>query len=473
MRLVWMAVSAVICSGHASPPLYGEPAGTRPLLPLVRPVSICPAAALGRLGQSDHPFTALAMAWPLPARLVQSLASADIDDALIDPARHLVYRGAFRLPGPSGDSSWEYGGEALACYPGGDPTGPDDGFPGSLFGVGHDWHKHVSEISIPVPVISPSKNVGDLNVARTLRAFRDVRAGVGKLNILQEIVHVGMECLPPQGEQTSGKLYLCWGQHMQDEEERIASHMWCELDLTAPRGAWWVGKYSPYSVNDYMFEIPEAWAAANTPGMRLATGRFRDGGWGGQGPALFAIGPWLHGNPPPDGAVLDARPLILYSSTATDEPPYHTMRNYHHSDEWSGGAWLTTPAERSAVVFVGTKGIGDCWYGLPDGTRWPDQPPFPEDPEGLRGWWSTRFVGQMIFYDPRELAAVAQGRMPPYQPQPYATLDIDRYLFVVKGPQQKEHVRAAAFDRQRGLLYVVEPLADGDNPIIHVWSVTD
>jgi len=60
-----------------------------------------------------------------------------------------------------------------------------------------------------------------------------------------------------------------------------------------PTRAWRVGSYSIYSVNDYMFDIPTNWAAANTPGMLLATGRYRDGGWSGQGPTLFACGPWL------------------------------------------------------------------------------------------------------------------------------------------------------------------------------------
>ncbi|MBM3498872.1 MAG: hypothetical protein FJX74_09400 [Armatimonadetes bacterium] len=383
----------------------------------------------------------------------------------------LVYRGAFRLPGPSGGSSWEYSGDALTYHPTGDPSGPADGYPGSLFGIGHDWEKQVSEIDIPVPVISPGKRLADLPRARTRRPFRDVRAGVGQLERLQEIPRVGLEYLPPQGAQTSGKLYLCWGAHFQEDPEyRVPSHMWCDVTLDGSRGAWRIGSYSPYSVNDYLFEIPPAWASAHTPGLGLATGRFRDGGWGGQGPALFACGPWNHGNPPPDGAVLDATPLLLYSSTATDSPPYHTLTGYHHSDEWAGGAWLTT-GDRSAVVFVGTKGEGDCWYGLPDGTVWPEEPPYPPDPLNQRGWWSTRFVGRMIFYDPDDLAAVAAGTREPFEPQPYAALNLDPQLFAVRATQQKHHVGDVCFDRARGLLYAMEPFADGERPLVHVWSV--
>jgi hypothetical protein len=281
-----------------------------------------------------------------------------------------------------------------------------------------------------------------------------------------------MAYLPAQGAQTSGKLYLGWGQHFQEDPDlRVASHMWCDVTLTNPRGAWRIGSYSPYSVNGYLFEIPAAWADAHTPGLRLATGRFRDGGWGGQGPALFACGPWNHGNPPPDNAVLDAAPLLLYSSTATDVPPYHTMADYHHADEWAGGAWVTA-GDRAAVVFVGTKGTGHCWYGLPDGTVWPEEPPYPPDPLGQRGWWSTGFVGRMLFYDPDDLAAVAAGARAPHEPQPYAALDLDADLWAVGSLQQKHHVADVAFDRARGLLYVLEPFADGEKPLVHVWAAS-
>ncbi len=383
----------------------------------------------------------------------------------------LEYVGAFRLPEASGGSSWEWAGDAMAYCPTGDSDGPDDGFPGSLYGIGHDWDKQVSEISIPVPVLSAGKRLDDLHAAETLRPFTDVRAGVGQLHLLQEMPRVGMECLPAQGSQSAGKLYLCWGAHYQEEAERVASHMWCEMDLTGSHGAWWVGDHSPYSVNDYMFAIAAGWAATNTPGKRLATGRFRDGGWGGQGPCLFAIGPWNHGDPPPPDTKLDAVPLLLYSSTATDEEPYHVMDEYHHADEWTGGAWLTA-GDKAAVVFVGTKGTGDCWYGLPDGTRWPDEGPFPDDPEGMRGWWSTGFAAQMLFYDPTDLAAVAKGARQPWEPQPYATMDLDDRLFAVGGAQEKHHVAAAGFDRERGYLYVFEPLADGDKCLVHVWRVS-
>lgn len=372
----------------------------------------------------------------------------------------LIYRGAFRLPaGASEVKSWQWGGHAMTYYPEGDPEGPDDGYPGSIFAVGHAWQHQVSEISLPAPKISAVKNLNELNTAVTLQAFRDILA-VSHL----EIPRSGLEYLPKQGDQKTAKLHFCWGYHMQEDPPAL-THGWCELDLTNPgiQRGWYLDGYSTcirnMSTNDYLFEIPANWAAEHVPGKRLATGRFRDGGWSGQGPSLFAIGPWNQGNPPPPGTALESIPLLLYTSTCDFDEENRTMNNYHHSDEWPGGAWLTA-GSKAAVIFAGTKGIGDCWYGNREGPCL--------DCED-RGWWSTGFVGQIIFYDPADLAAAAAGDMQPYEPQPYAVLEIDEYLYNINSTQQKEHLGAICFDRAGGLLYVFEFRGDGDKPLVHVW----
>ena len=78
---------------------------------------------------------------------------------------------------------------------------------------------------------------------------------------------------------------------------------------------------------------------------------------------------------------------------------------------------------------------------------------------------------QIIFYNPADLAAVARGEAEPWQPQPYAVMNIDEYLHRIESGQQLHHVDAAAFDRDRGLLYVFEPLVDEEKPLVHVWKV--
>jgi hypothetical protein len=379
---------------------------------------------------------------------------------LVQPG-DLVYAGAFRLPDGPEEIGWTWSGEAMTYYPGGDPSGPADGYPGSIFGTGHNWNQWVSEISIPMPVDSPAKNLSNLNTATTLQAFHNVRGSLFD-HLDFEIPRAGLAYLPKQGTQTTGKLHFCWGQHMQ-EGGQVVSHGWCELDLSNPQpaGAWYMGDYSNYSTNDYLFAIPRTWAEANTPGKYLATGRFRDGGWSGQGPSLFAYGPWQAGNPPPTGTRLQATPLLLYDDSNTGGS--RTMTNYQHADEWSGGAWLTA-GDKAAVIFVGTKGQGDCWYGNADGPCL--------DCED-RGWWSDRFVGQILFYDPSDLAAVARGEMGTWEPQPYAALEIDDVLYHIGSSQQKYHLGAASFDRERGLLYIFEPLVDEEKSLVHAWRVEE
>ncbi len=391
---------------------------------------------------------------------------------LIQPT-DLVYQGAFRLPAitdqGSEKKSWSWGGTAMTLYPKGDPGGPSDGYPGSIFGTGHEQYQFISEVNIPIPVISNSKDLSELNTAETLQEFTDIRVGLfGEL----ELPCVGIEYLPKQGEQTKDKLYYTWGQHMQ-ELDRGPSHGWFDLDLSNPNraGPWSIQGQIKYNTTDYLFEIPSNWAVENTPGFRLGTGRFRDGGQGAQGPALIVYGPWNQGNPPASGTELSNRPLILYSSVYDDPEGVHAMKDYHHSDEWSGGAWLTKD-DKAAVIFVGIKGQGKCWYGFYDGTVWPEEPPYPPEGPGQRGWWSDSFTAQIIFYNPSDLAKVARGELEPYEPQPYATLNIDDYLFN-RPTNEIQPFGAVSFDREHGILYAFEFRGDSeiDNPLVHVWKI--
>jgi hypothetical protein len=391
------------------------------------------------------------------------------------------YKGVFRLPDTSGGSSWEYAGYAMTYYPGGDPSGPSDGYPGSLYALGHDHHQLISEISIPVPIISASKNTSELNTATTLQVFSDITNDLfGDL----EIPRAGIAYLPAQGDQTSGKLHFCWGQHFQNFEP---SHGWCELDLLNPEtaGPWHFGPYTNYVTNDFLFDIPQAWASLNTPGQMLVSGRFRDGHWGGLGPALFAYGPWNDGTPPASNATLSSiTPLLLYGTqeaggieiTLSDTMK---MTGFKEADEWSGGAWLTSGTQ-SAVLLAGTKATGNCWYGFANGvvyptdsdaTEFPDVPDWPYDD---RGWWSEEINGQFMLFDTDELAKVAAGTLNTYDPQPYATLNIDSYLYDPGFDlnQGKRYLLGGiCFDRENGLLYVFERNADDDKGLIHVWQL--
>ena len=481
--LVLLVLMAIVAAAGCAPSESSAPAPPESTAPDARRPSQADAdrAPADDVVASEGHHAGTGPASPAaPAESVSSGTAAAPEKAAAAPAADtvrlqpadLVYRGTFRLPGPSGGSDWTWCGDALAYRPDGDPEGGGDGYPGSLFGFGHDHQHFVSEISIPAPVVSKGKVLADLPTAKTLQPFADVRAGHFAD---YEIPRAGLAYLPPQGDQTSPKLYFSFGQHMH-ETFKGPTLCWCEPTLADPKtaGPWRLGEFTEYVTADYLFPLPKAWADAHAGGLRLGCGRFRDGGQGSMGPVVIAFAPWQHGNPPAADTQLKAVPLLLYSSVYDEPDQQHTVRDYHHSDDWAGAAWLTD-GTKAAVVFVGTKGVGKCWYGFANGVVWPEEgpwPPVPPFPNDQRGWWSTEFVRQMLFYDPADLAKVAAGTMKPHEPQPYAVMDLDPVLFSIKGKQQTQKVMACAADMDRGRLYVFERNADEDDrALVHVWEV--
>jgi hypothetical protein len=98
-----------------------------------------------------------------------------------------------------------------------------------------------------------------------------------------------------------------------------------------------------------------------------------------------------------------------------------------------------------------------------------------------KGWWSSRWDAQIMFYSPEDFASVQNGTMQPFEPQPYAVLDIDEQLFLDPpaetevdcgaGNQRKCRLGEVAYDRERRFLYILERFADESKPVIHVWQV--
>ncbi|MCL4691612.1 MAG: hypothetical protein KJ060_03775 [Candidatus Hydrogenedentes bacterium] len=440
------------------------------------------------------------------------VVTASAQSVLVEPS-DFTYLGAFRLPGGEDrPQTFAYGGGAMTCNPNGDPAGAVDGFPGSLYVMGHvrlpygelpDGNQ-IAEIGIPAP--ARSRDPGALPQAEFIQPFRD--AAQGLFTEYAEIPRTGMEYLDTP--ETGPQIHLAWGQHFH-EDAQGPTHAWISPNLAAPapQGAWYIGDYSLYSVNDYLFAIPEAWAAAHTKGRLLGTGRYRDGGWSGQGPALYAYRPWNDGGTPAaPGTHLEATALLQYqSSQASEDVVARSLQGYQHADEWEGGAWLTTTTGKTAVLFAGTKGTGaKYWYGWvnPAGPEVPcietafvnDFPtcrqangtPCPaadlsgcDGHNDYRGWWASRMTAMIILYNPDDLARVADGEMEPWEPQPYARLGIDNQLLLNPagiepemlgtGVQRRYRVGSVAYDRERDLLYILEPFADNTKPVIHIWRI--
>ncbi len=376
----------------------------------------------------------------------------------------LRYLGAFRLPpdGAGEENAFSWGGEALAFNPGG------DGGKRSLFVTGHNWHTRVAEVSLAAP--SLARATGELNESRLLQGFADIRGTLfDRWNL--EIPRVGLEVL-------DGTLFFCWGAHF-EEPVPWGTHGARSTDLTlpAPGAVCRIGGESlVYAANDYLFAIPAAWRD-RFGGRDLATGRFRDGGWGGMGPSLFALRSADILSAAPDGAIPAAALLRYDDSYGGDEGDRLSV--YSHADSWSGGAWADTPAG-SAVLFAGTHGFGKTWYGFANGVEYPlggneDEvyPEVPEWPYDQRGWWNGDFRPVLLFYDPARLAAAAAGDITAGAVQPYAMLDLSALMLRSKSPLDMQLLGDMALDAASNVLYLLELFADGDRPVVHAFSLMD
>lgn len=435
----------------------------------------------GFLSETDHVFSGPAALSPINLQKNSinqspSTKSSEPSDKASAATRiqpsDFTYLGAFRLPDGTGDYGWGYGGHGLTSYPSGDPGGADDGYPGSLYAHGINTRNYVGEISIPAPKKIVSGDLTPLNTATQLKPFTDLTTGVFANYEVTPLV--GDVCyLPKQGQQTTDKIYFSLAEWLVGEA--YPTHAMTELSLskTDVKGPWQIGSYTDSETTDYLFRIPASFANQYLNGYRLATGRFREGSWSGSGPTIFAIAPWLDGNPPPKNAQLSHITRLLQYEREY-EGGTHILNNYTQADMWTGADWITA-GSKSAVVIAGTKGRGNCWYGFANGVVWPDEPPYPpipDPPYNDRGWWTDSFEAIMIFYDPDDLAKVARGEMEPYEPQPYAEMKLDPYLSRSFEAKEKYHVQTVAFDEVHGFFYLIEYLADNDKPLIHVFKVS-
>lgn len=404
--------------------------------------------------------------------LNQSTLAYPANQNLIDPFSDLEYQGTYKLP-----PAFEWMDGDLAYYPFGDSSGTDD-HPGSIFCPGIPTLHLVAETSIPEPIIS--NDTSQLSTAAIIQDFADVKSpnvndGGGALP-----KGPAFEWLPQQAGQTQGYLYNCFGDFYQVDGNRLNSFGASDIGLSNPnaQGGWYLGDTIPYSQPDYMttvgfnFEIPFA-----LNGHKIIAGGSRYGDWH-RGPTLVAYGPWNDGTPlPGNNTLLDHTNLLMYENS------YGTnwLNGFQEMDEWNSGAWLSTGG-KSAVVIAGLKGFGESWYGYYNGEIIDALYciPTPSEPED-HGPRQSRFEPVLLFYDPSDLLAVANGTMQPYEPQPYASLNIQNCMIIPNSNDPRYDwygPGGMAYDRQRGYIYIIERFSNptlniSAPPVIHVWKIKD
>jgi hypothetical protein len=383
----------------------------------------------------------------------------------------IVYEGSirpFHLGGGSNETFY-YGMAGFTFNPNGDPNGSKDGYPGSLFAIGHTYGELVGEFGIPSP--KKSNNFDDLPVGEMLQGLGDLAnfsairsaiesyteaAGDGSLTIdtLDGLVYVrGKERADDRIFWTVNKYYNAG--HVNHPSIGM-SHP--NTGNPQAKGVWRLGPsgdatFHAKSYSDYLFRIPRDWADQYVGGKFLAAGL--SGGPMNQsyshGPALYAFAPPNPNDSPSMGASLDAQILLRY-------PPHEgKYPGWTECDVWDGGAWVEAGG-KSAVLFVGTKGLGSVRYGEPTS----------DSCHGGKGYHCDPYEGQIVLYDPDELAEVAQGKKEPWEVLPYAVIsesELDLPFENCGGGLSE-----VAYDPVSKKLYIVEHIPGGKVPI-HVFGI--
>lgn len=290
-------------------------------------------------------------------------------EQLIQPL-NFEYKGAFKVPIESTPSSWAWGMndstvQSLTYYPGGDKSGPNDAYPGSLFGGGHVYQKAISEISIPVPVISKDHKPAALNRATTLQPFADITGGLMTKIPVDGQGSVTVHYLPGTPEKLMWVGYQAY--NVSGCDVTPYTFGWSDLTLSSPNaaGLWKMKTGTPGSTAKSMMTVPE-WFTESDPaikGMTLGVWRSRPGGLCTSfGPSLYLTNPRSAGPNPPNKTEFKDVYALGYSSTeeAYQYAPSHGSQSYpgyQAGDNWGGGAFLEA-GNRRALVFVGTKALG-------------------------------------------------------------------------------------------------------------------
>ena len=380
---------------------------------------------------------------------------------------NFVYMGAIRPEfGDDGNSRFGLGGWALAFRPDGDAKGPDDGFPGSLYMMGHRHHQLIAEISIPRPFVSTGKQINDLPEAKILQPFADITSG-----LRSQMTNGSSEPFEIGGMFVSGnRLHWTLYKYYNVNQVDYLSHGLSSVDLSnrAIRGLWHLGPqnssdpaWHSYKHAGYICDIPQDIADKYLggrnlmSGLQISTGRQTSS----QGPALFAYK--IDNENLPQGGSLDALPLLWYPMNAE-------MAGHHPTDSWQGAAWLKV-GDKQAIIVVGRKGLGPVYYGMPREGECYD----------YKGYHASSYEAQMLFYQPEDIIRGAKTRVPD-TPTAYRWDantpggSFDRFTY----QKCRKELGGMALDRTNSLLYISEinaGFSDANEweeiPLIHVFKV--
>jgi hypothetical protein len=355
----------------------------------------------------------------------------------------LKWTGAFRLPaGNFGDSSFNFGGWALAYYP------PND----SLYIVGHDHQQSVAEISIPGAV--ETRSLGELPTATMRQPFADPTEG--RRPQVDDYPRTRIGGLLVFGGRLIGAAYSFFDADL----NAVSSHFTHSLTLgekNSATGMHRVGaNLNPAFFAGNMALIPAAWRS--TLGGPAITGQccLSIIARTSLGPSAFVFDPAQLNPKTPTPAT----PLVYYTEQNPLQPwnASNTLE-FNNSTEMAG-AFI--PEGSRSLIFVGRHGIGVFCYrcGAPD--------PF------CRGdVQAPPYQVQVWAYDLNDLSAVRAGRRAPWDVRPYAiwALTGNKHAAPLPFFSSCMSVRGLAYDGATQRVWIAAQMADGELPVIHQFQL--
>jgi hypothetical protein len=349
-------------------------------------------------------------------------------------AADLNYLGAFNVPqGDLGISTFEYGGTAIAYNPA----------DRSLLMVGHDWDQAIAEIDIPG---FGTGDVTQLPTAPMLQPFSKVLSRVPN-NTLDPSEMIKVGGLAVDGNRIIGTAY----EYYDGAGDAVDSHFTLSsLNLATANvtGLYQVGELGGGFVGGYMTQVPHEWQ--DEVGAPYLTGQAALSiiSRTSAGPAAFGFDPNQLG---PTTAPVE--PLVYYpidhplASVETQNPLFNTTTQIRG---------VVMPKGSDSVLFIGSHGVGDWWYGDATGD------PFRHD----QGPHAPPYVYQVWAYDIHDLIAIRDGRLQPWEAQPYSVWQLD--LPYADGANE---IGGVAYDEGSGQIFVSQLHGNDAYPVVHAFDL--
>ncbi len=357
----------------------------------------------------------------------------------------IKYVGAFKVPEFTfREPRFSWGGTAPAF----NPNNPSDLTDDTLFLVGHAHHQETAEITIPTLV--NSSNVNDLNVAVLVQAFADVSDGLLEQNLPTRTgVRIG-------GMLVDGNNLIWSGYKFYDASGSAKySHGLSGLDLSIPndaRGMYRLTDPNPGYTGGYMTHIPKEWQSAL--GGRVLTGLAGVSivSRTSAGPSAFVFNPEDLGNKSP----VPATGLVYYPLDKPLGGGMRTENKYFNLN--SGVRGVVFPEGSNSILFFGSHATGGVCYGTAKECG----------STGYKGFHplNGERILQVWAYDVKDFIEVKNKNKKPWELMPYAVWNMNFPIV-----NQRSGIAGVTYDPITSRIFIVQPRADNNRPIIHVYEV--